>query len=368
MKNTFGQSLQVTLFGESHGAYIGAVLDGLAPGIEVDDAFIAHQLDLRRPAGKIGTARVEQDKYQIVSGCYKGRTTGTPLCIIIPNEVQHSKDYESVPRIARPGHADYTANVKYHGYEDFRGGGHFSGRITAALVAVGAIAISALKTKGITIGTHISRLHGIEDKPFGCLEEDIKLLADKEFAVLDDEIGAKMRETITAAAEKGDSIGGVLETAVVGMPAGVGEPWFDTVEGMLAHALYSIPAIKGVQFGAGFDLVEGFGSEYNDPLRAEDGKVYTTTNNNGGINGGITNGMPITFRCAVKPTPSIYLDQDSIDLKTGENALLAIKGRHDPAIIHRARIVVDSMTAIVLYDMLSARFGTDYFGPEKEGN
>jgi len=362
MKNTFGQSLQITLFGESHGAYIGAVLDGLAPGIEVDDSFIEHQLTLRRPAGRISTARVEADRYQIVSGLYKGKTTGTPLTIIIPNESQHSKDYENEARIARPGHADYAANCKYHGYEDFRGGGHFSGRITAALVAAGAIAIAALKDKGIEIGTHISSCGGVKDRGFDNLKADIELLKNKNFAILDEDIKENMLAVMEKAANEGDSVGGVLETVVIGMPEGLGEPWFDSVESQLSHALFGIPAVKGIQFGAGFDMVDNFGSQFNDPLRVEGGKVVTTTNNNGGINGGITNGMPITFRLAVKPTPSIYKEQDSINLTEHENAKLQIVGRHDPAIIHRARVVVDSMTAIVLYDMLSARYGTDFFG------
>jgi len=361
MKNTYGNSLSVTIFGESHGPYIGAVLDGLAPGIEIDEEFINKQLDIRRPYGKMSTKRVEADNYQIVSGVYKGKTTGTPLCFLVPNEVQHSKDYENAPRIARPGHADYTANIKYHGFEDFRGGGHFSGRITAAVVGVGAIAMTALNKKGIYIGSHIKQVGDVCDRDFSDIESDIKELNNKKFAVLDNEKAEKMQTLIESVAMQMDSIGGVLETAVTGVPAGVGEPWFDTVEGLLAHALFGIPAIKGVQFGAGFDKVCGLGSEFNDSFRKNDGNVVTSSNNNGGINGGITNGMPITFRCAVKPTPSIYKKQESIDLKSLEETDLEIKGRHDPAIIHRARVVVDSITALVIYDLLSGRFGTDYF-------
>lgn len=362
MKNTFGQSMAVTIFGESHGAYIGAILDGLAPGIEVDEDYIRHNLSLRRPAGKISTARVEQDPFQIVSGCYKGKTTGTALTIIIPNSSQHSTDYENAPRAARPGHADYTANVKYHGYEDFRGGGHFSGRITAALVAAGAVVIPELKKKGILIGTHINSCGGIKDRAFDNYSEDIEKLANTNFPVLSDEQAEKMHEMMEQVAAEGDSVGGVLETVVTGLPAGLGEPWFDSFEGILAHALYSIPAIKGVEFGNAFEMVDKRGSEYNDPIRVSDGKIVTTTNNNGGINGGITNGMPVLFKCAVKPTPSIYKKQETIDLKTGEETDLEIKGRHDPAIIHRARIVVDSITALVVYDICASRFGTDFFG------
>lgn len=366
MKNTFGNNLAVTIFGESHGAYIGAILDGLAPGIAIDDDYIASQLTLRRPAGKISTARQEADPYQIVSGAYNGRTTGTALTIIIPNSSQHSKDYSKTRSIARPGHADYTAYCKYHGYEDFRGGGHFSGRITAAIVAAGAVVLPALAKKGIYIGTHINKCAGVEDSAFSDnLLDDIKALNSKHFAVLDDAAGEQMRAKAEAAAAEGDSVGGVLETAIVGLPAGVGEPWFDSMESQLSHAMFSIPAIKGIQFGAGFDMVDVKGSQYNDPFKMDGDQVVTTTNNNGGINGGITNGMPVTFRLAVKPTPSIYKEQDSVNFMEGTDSKLQIEGRHDPAIIHRARVVVDSMAAIVVYDALCGRYGTDYFAPQE---
>lgn len=366
MKNTFGNSLAITIFGESHGAYIGAVLDGLAPGIEISDEFINEQLRLRRPAGKISTARQEQDPYQIVSGAFEGKTTGTALTIIIPNSSQHSKDYSKTRPIARPGHADYTAFCKYHGYEDYRGGGHFSGRITAAVVAAGAIVIPALRKKGIYIGSHIKKLNGIEDRDFGEYMADISKLNGMDFAVLDEDAAVAMKKAAEAAAADGDSVGGVLETAIVGMPAGVGEPWFDSIESELAHAMFGIPAIKGIQFGAAFDMVDKCGSEYNDPFKMDGDTVITTTNNNGGINGGITNGMPITFRLAVKPTPSIYKPQQSVNFMEGKDSELQIEGRHDPAIIHRARVVVDSLAAIVMYDALAARFGTDYFCPSGE--
>ena len=358
MKNTFGQSVAVTLFGESHGEEIGAVLDGLAPGLRIDEDFIRHQLSLRRPQGKISTARVEADEFRIVSGVFEGRTTGTPLCILIPNTNTRSKDYTK--GLPRPGHADYTAQCKYHGFQDYRGGGHFSGRITAALVAAGAIAISALRQNGILIGTHISRLSSICDRHFGDYEADLEMLGDLAFPVLNPSIEPLMRREIELAASEGDSVGGVLETAVTGLPAGVGEPWFDTVESVLSHALFSIPGIKGVEFGDGFALADLRGSEANDGFRAIGGKIVTTTNHNGGINGGITNGMPVVFRCAVKPTPSIFQEQESVDLDTKENAILKLEGRHDPAIIHRARVVVDSIAALALCDLLALRFGTDF--------
>ena len=362
MKNTFGNSISLTLFGESHGEAIGAVLDGLAPGIGVDMDLIRSQLDKRRPAGKISTARREADEFRIVSGVFEGKTTGTPLTIIIPNTAMHSKDYSATRSLARPGHADYTAYAKYHGFEDYRGGGHFSGRVTAALVAAGAILISALEKKGVVIGSHILSCAGVSDAGFDDIAQDIGRLNEMDFAVLDEEKGALMRAAIEAAAADGDSVGGVLETAILGMPAGVGEPWFDTVEGVLSHALFSVPAIKGVQFGDAFDMVNGRGSEFNDSYYISDKEIKTTTNHNGGINGGITNGMPVVFRCAVKPTPSIFKAQATVDFMKGEDAVLELKGRHDPAIIHRARVVVDSVTALAVADLLATRFGTDWLG------
>ena len=370
MKNTLGENFCVTIFGESHGPYIGVVLDGIAPGIDVNKDFINHQLDLRRPSGKISTKRVETDEFILASGVFNDKTTGTPLTILIPNSVQHSKDYEKTATLARPGHADYTANVKYHGFQDFRGGGHFSGRITAALVAAGGIIIPELEKKGIKIGTHIKSLGGIKDRNFEDYQKDIDFLGGTNFPVLDADKSEQMKTLAEKIATEGDSVGGVLESVILGMPAGVGEPWFGTLESELSYALFSIPAIKGVQFGDGFDMVDSFGSEFNDSLQIiqDNGKskVITKTNHNGGINGGISNGMPILFRCAVKPTPSIYKTQDTIDMSKNENAKLNIQGRHDPAIIHRARIVVDSVASFVIYDALAGRFGTDFFG--EKGN
>ena len=361
MKNTFGNALSVTIFGESHGAAIGAVIDGLAPGLAVDEGFIRHQLSLRRPAGRISTARREADEFQILSGVYEGRTTGSPLCIVIPNADTKSGDYQT--EIARPGHADYTAECKYHGYQDARGGGHFSGRVTAALVAAGAILIPALKGKGITIGTHVARCAGVNDAPFAFDESELKAqlldLNEIPFAVLDASAGEQMRAAIDAARTEGDSVGGVLETAIVGLPAGIGEPWFDSIEGLLSHALFSIPAVKGVEFGDGFALADQKGSEANDAFVVEDGLVSTKTNHNGGINGGIANGMPVVFRCAIKPTPTIAKLQETIDVKKKTNVEYGGRGRHDPCIVHRARVVVDSVAALVVADLLTQRYGTE---------
>ena len=360
MKNTFGNSVAVTLFGESHGEMIGAVLDGMAPGIEVDEAFIAHRMELRRSVNALSTARKEPDAVRIVSGVAGGRTTGTPITLLIENTNTRSQDYAATRDLARPGHADYTAEEKYHGYQDARGGGHFSGRITAGLVAAGAIALTALKGRGIYVGTHIAACGGVKDRPFGDLNNDIRSLSDKAFAVLDDEAATNMQDVIAAARAEGDSVGGVLETAVIGLPTGVGEPWFDTVESVLSHILFGIPAVKGVEFGDGFALADMKGSEANDPFRMADGQVVTTTNRAGGILGGITNGMPLIVRCAIKPTPSIYKEQQTVDLAKGENASLQIHGRHDPAIVHRARVVVDSAVALALCDLLALRYGTDW--------
>lgn len=362
MKNTLGNNVSVTLFGESHGTAIGAVIDGLPAGVRVDEAFISHQLDLRRPFGKISTSRQESDKFEILSGVFNGKTTGTPVCIAIPNENTQSKDYSKTYGKARPGHADFTAFCKYNGCEDYRGGGHFSGRITAGLVAAGAIAIDLLSEKGIKIGTHISKCAGVEDSKFTDYENDIASLSDNIFPALNDEKGEEIINSIEKAAAEGDSVGGVLETAVIGLPVGIGEPWFDSVEGMLSHALFSIPAVKGVEFGAGFSCADMLGSQMNDSFLSDGSKITTKTNNNGGINGGITNGMPVIFRCAVKPTPSISKEQETVDFINNQNTVLSVKGRHDPCIVHRARVVVDSVTALVLCDLLSQKFGTDWLG------
>lgn len=360
MKNTFGTSVAVTLFGESHGEYIGATIDGLAPGIEINHEYISHMLTLRQPAGKISTSRKEKDEYKIVSGVVNGTTTGTPITVLIPNENVKSGDYAQMQTVARPSHADYTADCKYHGFQDTRGGGHFSGRITAALVAAGAICRYALEQKGICIGTHVKKCAGISDREFEDLASDIKELNEKSFAVLDEACGEKMREAILVAASDGDSVGGVLETVAIGMPGGVGEPWFDTVEGLLSHMMFSIPAVKGIEFGAGFAIADMRGSQANDPFHMEKGNVVSDSNNNGGINGGITNGMPVVFRTAIKPTPTIFKQQNTIDFRSMTDAVLTPKGRHDPAIVHRARVVQDAATAIVLCDALAMRFGTDW--------
>lgn len=361
MKNTIGNSFTLTLFGESHGKAIGCVLDGVPSGIEVDEGFIALQMEKRKGINSISTARREADEVKILSGVFEGRTTGTPICFMIENADKRSKDYSSSKDIARPGHADYTAEMRYDGFQDYRGGGHFSGRLTAPIVAAGALAIAMLKEKGIHIGTHISSCAGAKDRAFEDLASDIRELDGLSMPVLCQKAREEMFNLIEKARNEGDSVGGVLETAVVGVPAGVGEPWFDSVEGMLSHGLFSIPGVKGVEFGKGFGFSLMRGSEANDSFRLADGKIITDSNNNGGINGGITNSMPILFSVAVKPTPSIYKKQNTVNFKSKKETELQINGRHDPAIIHRTRVVVDSITALVLCDLLIMRFGADFF-------
>ena len=359
MRNTIGNNLTLTLFGESHGSYIGAVIDGIAAGIKVDEEFINYQLSKRRPQSKIETARVEKDNFLLASGVFNGYTTGAPLSILIPNENVKSKDYASMKNIARPSHADYVANVKYHGFNDYRGGGHFSGRITAPIVALGSIVIQALEKKGIYIGTHILKCGDVLDQEFVGNVEEIISLNKKSFPVISD-IENNIKEEVLKYSSCGDSIGGILQTEIVGLPVGVGEPWFSSVEGVLANAVFSIGGVKGIEFGKGFGFSEGSGSLLNDNFEIKDGKVVTKTNNNGGINGGITNGMPVVFNTSIKPTPSILMPQDTIDFEKMENVSLTIEGRHDPAIIRRIAVVIDSITAIVIADLLVTKYGTDY--------
>lgn len=362
MKNTFGNDLSVTLFGESHGTAVGAVLDGLSAGVKIDEELIKDYLSRRRPNGKTDTPRIEKDEFKIISGVFNGYSTGAPITVIIPNENVKSGDYEKSALLARPSHADYSAFVKYDGFNDYRGGGHFSGRITAALVAAGAIVIGALNGAGITVKSHVYTCGGITDARFSDIDKDFALLdKSKDFPVINESAKDKMTEAIYKARESGDSVGGAIETAIAGLPAGLGDPWFDSVESMLSHALFSLGGVKGVEFGAGFKFADMRGSEANDPFVSDGGKVFTATNNNGGVNGGITNGMPVIFTCAVKPTPSIALPQKTVNLKTGENAELSVKGRHDPAIVRRICPVIECVAALVTADLLTTRYGEKFF-------
>ena len=424
MKNILGNVITLTVFGESHGPYIGGVIDGLPAGLKVDMEYIMKELDKRKSVSALSTPRREADIPEFISGVRPAAedaeaaralpqyvTEGSPVAFLIRNGNTRSGDYDKLRGIALPGHADYTAEMKYDGHQDARGGGHFSGRLTAVMVAAGAILKQALEAKGIVIGSHIADLNGITDRSFvtfasvhtdapadttsacrnassdtptdtassntptdaptdansgtiamagGTLADDLAKVNKMSFAVLDDVAGEAMQNRILAAREDRDSVGGILETAVTGLEPGIGEPLFSSIESELAKAVFSVGGVKGIEFGAGFGLAHMTGSEANDPFRIEDGKVVTTTNNNGGINGGISNGMPIIFRTVIKPTPSIGKVQDTVDFRTMENVRLEIGGRHDPAIIHRARVVIDSLTAFVLADLLCQRHGSDW--------
>ena len=361
MRNTMGNSISLTVFGESHGEAVGVVIDGLCAGIRIDDEKIKSALARRRPNAKTDTARVEPDQYKIISGVFNGRTTGAPITIIVPNINVKSADYEKDAMLARPSHADYTAHVKYNGFEDYRGGGHFSGRVTAGIVCAGAIFESALENLGIYVGSHILSCKDSFDREFCDFYSDIKQLKGAEFPALDEKAKESIISEIIKAKENADSVGGVIETAIIGLEAGLGEPWFDSFEGQLSKALFSIGGIKGVEFGLGFGFAKANGSTANDQFAVLDGAVKTLSNNNGGINGGITNGMEVLFRCAVKPTPSIYKEQKTINMSSLENANLSIKGRHDPAIIRRICPVIDAISAFVVCDFLAIKHGTDVF-------
>ena len=366
MKNTFGSDLSLTIFGESHGRAVGAVLDGMAAGVPVEEAFLAACMDKRRARGDgLSTPRVEADAVQLLSGVVNGRTTGTAIALMIENQNTRSGDYAKTADLLRPGHADFTAYAKYHGFQDARGGGHFSGRVTAALVAGGSIVLAALQRAGIDITTHIARCAGLTDTPFA-LDDPAALAAQAEtlasktegFAVLDAAVEEPMKAAIRAAGAEGDSVGGVLETAILGLPAGIGEPYFDSVESEIAHLAFSIPAVKGIEFGTGFGFADLKGSEANDAFRMKGNTIVTATNHNAGVNGGISNGMPVVFRTAVKPTPSIYKEQETVDYLAKQDAPLSIQGRHDPCIVPRASIVQTCAAALVVGDLLTARYGT----------
>ncbi len=355
MSSEFGRILRVSVFGQSHGRAVGVLLDGLPAGEAVDLEELQSFLNRRRPGGSpLSTARQEADAPVFLSGLKGGVTCGAPLCAVIENGDQRSKDYSELSDKPRPGHADYAAWVKWGGQADMRGGGHFSGRLTAPLCVAGGIAKQILARRGVFVGAHLAAVAGVPDRPFPLYPtaELFAAVAAKPFPVLDDGAGEAMRAAILAAKEALDSVGGVIECAAIGVPPGLGEPMFGGVENRLAAVLFGIPAVKGVEFGAGFRAAELRGSENNDPFAAESGTVRTETNHAGGILGGITTGMPLVLRAAIKPTPSIGRTQQTVRLSAMENAELAIRGRHDPCIAHRAVPVVEAATAAVLLDML----------------
>lgn len=356
MSSEFGTILRVGIFGESHGRAVGVTMQGLPAGETVDLLELEAFLERRRPGkNALSTARVEPDKPVFLSGLLEGKTTGSPLTAIIENLDARSRDYAELFDKPRPGHADYTAYVKWGGKADLRGGGHFSGRLTAPLCIAGGIAKQILARRNIFIGAHLFSVAGIADEPFPLLPTETLFdsLAQKEFPALDDARGCSMQEAILAASQEGDSVGGVVECAAIGLPAGLGGPMFDGVESRLSAALFGIPAVKGVEFGAGFRAAAMRGSENNDPFRiGDDGTITTETNYAGGILGGITSGQPVVVRLAVKPTPSIARPQRTVSLSKHENAELSVKGRHDPCVAHRAVPVAEAVTALVLLDMI----------------
>ena len=343
------------IFGESHGPAIGVVLENVPPSLALDLRAVEREMARRAPGrDSLSTPRREADQVEILSGLFEGRTTGTPLCAVIRNTDTRSKDYQ--PNLPRPGHADYAGYVRYEGCNDYRGGGHFSGRLTAPLVFAGAVAKQLLAEKGVFTGAHIRSVCGIEDQPFDGLHEDRALfeaLAAKPFPVLSDEAGARMREAIQKAREDSDSLGGSIECCATGLPVGLGSPDYGrNVEGILSQHMFAVPAVKAIAFGAGFGFAAMRGSEANDPIYAENGRVMTRTNHTGGVNGGITNGMPVWFTVAVRPTPSISRPQETVSLPEGEGAALTVKGRHDPCIVHRAVPVIEAACALALCEIL----------------
>lgn len=356
MSDVWGKNIQFTIFGESHGTAIGGVLSSLPSGVEIDFDAINYELKRRNHRASYSTPRAEADEYEILSGVYNGKTTGTALAFIIRNGDTKSGDYANLNNTPRPGHADYPASLRYDGFNDYRGGGHFSGRLTAPLVVAGAIAKQILNAKGIDIFAHILSIGNVNGKS---LADGIKIaefnnVRQKLFAA-DDNLEVQMMEEIEKYRKDGNSIGGVIECAVSNMPVGIGNPFFESVESRLSSMLFSIPAVKGVEFGKGFEIAKMSGFDANDNYRCVDGEIATETNNNGGLLGGITNGAPIIFKTAIKPTPSISMEQATVDLEKMENTTLKIKGRHDTCIVPRAVPVIEAAAALVILDMLQGR-------------
>ncbi|MBI2868209.1 MAG: chorismate synthase [Chloroflexi bacterium] len=355
MGNSFGTIFRVTSFGESHGRCVGVVVDGCPAGLPLTEADVQKDVDRRRPGITGTTKRAEEDKVEILSGVFNGFTTGAPLAMLAWNKDMDSSAYEAMRSLPRPGHADYTAYVKYGGFNDYRGGGRFSGRITAGLVMAGAAARKLLGLSGIEVLAHTVQIGTVQARqvPVNDIKKNIE---SDPLRCADPEASGRMMKLIEAVAREGDSIGGVIECLSLGVPAGLGEPVFDTLDGTLAKAMLAIPAVKGVEFGAGFAAAGRKGSENNDPFVIENGKILTATNNAGGILGGISSGMPLVFRAAVKPTASIAAAQDTVDLRTMQKAGTRVRGRHDSCIVPRAVPVVEAMTAATLCDfMMRAR-------------
>ena len=353
MSNALGNSYRVQIFGQSHSPMIGAVIEGIPAGVVPDMDFISAFMARRAPGGALSTTRREADAPQIVSGLNeRGETCGAPLCVLIANTNTRSQDYDSLRDVPRPGHSDYTAAVKFDGHNDIRGGGQFSGRLTAPLCFAGALATQILQARGIRVRARVQKIAGIQDAPIDLADPPMDGLCEGPLPCVDPEAARRMAEAVELARSEGDSVGGVVECYATGLPAGLGEPMFDGVENRVARALFGIPAVRGVEFGLGFQAADLRGSEHNDPFRMDGDRVITETNNHGGALGGITSGMPLVARIAFKPTPSIAREQHSVSLGRGEDAALAVRGRHDPCVVPRAVPCVEAAVACAILDML----------------
>lgn len=356
MSSIIGDKIKVSIFGQSHAKAIGVTVDGFPAGFEIDMDELNRFMERRAPGrNAFSTSRKEADQPEFITGVLGNVTCGAPVSALIYNTNQHSKDYENLKKVPRPGHADYTAQIKYGGFQDVAGGGHFSGRMMAPVCIAGSMCMQYLKKQGINIYAHIKSIGGVCDDAIDMadsVQEALSNVAAKEFPVLNDEKGKEMQEVIAATKAELDSVGGVVECVITGVPAGIGDPMFDGIENRMAKALFGIPAVKGLEFGNGFEAAAIRGSENNDSFKVKDGKVVTATNNHGGILGGITSGMPIVFRVAIKPTPSIARAQESVRLETLTEEKLEIVGRHDPCIVPRAVPCVEAVAAIITMDIL----------------
>lgn len=359
MSGTWGNNIEISIFGESHGKAIGVVVNGIKAGTPIDMDKIEKEMQRRAPGkDKLSTPRKEADKPVILSGIFQGKATGTPITMMIENSDTRSRDYSKTKNLIRPSHADYSGFVKYNGFNDYRGGGHFSGRITAPIVFVGAIAKQILEQKGIRVGSHIKSVENVKDNSFDFVNlnvETLNSLLDKELPVLNDEKIEEIKETIMSARKDMDSVGGVIETGIIGLEAGVGSPFFDSLESKIASLAFSVPAVKGIEFGMGFDIAKSRGSIANDEYYISNGEIKTYSNNNGGIIGGISNGMPVIHRVAIKPTASISREQRTVNMETMQNEIIKIEGRHDPCIVQRAIVVIEAISAIAVLELLSEK-------------
>lgn len=353
MSNNLGEKYRVQIFGQSHSPMIGCVIEGIPAGVVPDMDAIRAFMARRAPGGALSTARREADAPRIIAGLNEaGETCGAPLCMVIENGDARSQDYDALRDVPRPGHADYTAFVKFGGHNDIRGGGQFSGRLTAPLCFAGALAMQLLDARGVRVKARVARLAGIDDAPVDLARPDLDAIAGEPLPCVDPDAAKRMAEAVEAARADGDSVGGVVECFATGLPAGLGDPMFDGVENQVARALFGIPAVRGVEFGLGFAAADLRGSAHNDPFHIQDGAVVSETNRHGGALGGITSGMPLVVRAAFKPTPSIARAQRSVSLSRGEDAPLEIRGRHDPCVVPRAVPCVEAAVACVLYDFL----------------